>query len=435
MSTEAKTLLREAEISAARSIAYARCVIGISVAIFFFVVVAPTLQPGNPALNLVPIFIAFCIGYFLVGVATFFFTHRDRFRGWMTWLFATLDLGFWFGLLAATVLVIQLPGNRIVVVPPALIVFIILAIVALHNNPWLQAYTVAAVISAFFALYLVAPPPTSGPVGNAGPQIGFFELPLNIVRLLMVTLTGLILVYLSVRTRRLLNRAIDETVRRVNLSRYLPAQLTGRLAEIDEDRLLSGTSQEAAVLFVDIRGFAALAEGLNPKDLSAFLGNFREIVSRQVHANDGIVDKFVGDSVMAVFGAPDPSQEDAANALKCADDIVRSIAAWNAELRASNRNEIRIGIGIHWGEVFCGAIGDTNRLEFTVLGDTVNVAARLEQLTKKVGFPVVASRSVLSRAGLDPDPGPDRVPEAGWIAVGDMPIRGRKSSLPVFARH
>lgn len=102
MSTEAQRLLRESEISAERSIAYARCIIGVSVAIFFFIVVAPTLPPGNPALSLRPIFIAFCIGYFLVGIATFYYAHHLRFRGWMTWLFATLDLCFWYGLLFAT---------------------------------------------------------------------------------------------------------------------------------------------------------------------------------------------------------------------------------------------------------------------------------------------------------------------------------------------
>jgi adenylate cyclase len=429
MSTEAQSLLRESEISAERSIAYARCIIGVSVAIFFFLVVAPTLPPGNPALDLRPIFIAFCIGYFLVGVATFYCAHHLRFRGWMTWLFATLDLCFWYGLLVATVLIIELPGNYIIALPPALIAFIILAVVALRNNPLLQAYTLVVVVVAFISLYRMAPDPVSESVEGVDSQIEIlFMPPPNVVRLLMVALTGLILIYLAIRTRRLLNRAIDETVRRANLSRYLPAQLVGRLAQNDRNRLLSGTSQAAAVLFVDIRGFTAFAEDMNPEELSEFLGTFRRIVASQVHANEGIVDKFVGDSVMAVFGAPDQTENDAHNALGCALNIVRSIQEWNIERRASDLHEVQIGVGAHWGNVFCGAVGDTDRLEFTVLGDTVNVAARLEQLTKEVGYPIVASRSSLSRAGVTPGP------EAGWIAVGEAPIRGRKGSLPVFAR-
>ena len=181
------------------------------------------------------------------------------------------------------------------------------------------------------------------------------------------------------------------------------------------------------MLFVDVRGFTALAEGMEPESLGRFLTKFREIVSSQVHAHNGIVDKFIGDSVMAVFGAPDSSGNDAIDALECAESILRSIEQWNAERRKAKPNDVMVGIGVHWGEVFCGAIGDTARLEFTVLGDTVNVAARLEQLTKDVGHPIVASQAILREAGLEP------TQENAWISVGEFPIRGRKGRLPIFA--
>jgi adenylate cyclase len=292
----------------------------------------------------------------------------------------------------------------------------------------LQAYALAFVILGFVVLFLFAPSSISEPIENVGNQIGFFELPLNIVRLSMVALFGLILVFLAIRTRRLLNRAIAETVRRTNLSRYLPPQLAERLSQVDQERLLAGTLREAAVLFVDVRGFTALAEGMEPESLGRFLTRFREIVSSQVHAHNGIVDKFIGDSVMAVFGAPDSSGNDAIDALDCAAGILRSIEQWNAERRKAKSNDVMIGIGVHWGEVFCGAIGDTARLEFTVLGDTVNVAARLEQLTKEVGHPIVASQAILREAGIEP------TQENAWISVGEFPIRGRKGRLPIFAR-
>ena len=428
MRDDAKGLLREAEISAERSIAYVRCAIGISISIFFFVVVAPTLDTNNPALDLIPYFASVCIGYFGVGVVALVVARPDRFQSWMTWLFTTLDLCFWWVLLAASVHIIELPGNHIIALPPALIGFVVLALVALRNNPLLQAYALAFVILGFVVLFLFAPNSISEPIENVGNQIGFFELPLNIVRLSMVALFGLILVFLAIRTRRLLNRAIAETVRRTNLSRYLPPQLAERLSQVDQERLLAGTLREAAVLFVDVRGFTALAEGMEPESLGRFLTRFREIVSSQVHAHNGIVDKFIGDSVMAVFGAPDSSGNDAIDALDCSASILRSIEQWNAERRKAKSNDVMIGIGVHWGEVFCGAIGDTARLEFTVLGDTVNVAARLEQLTKDVGHPIVASQAILREAGLEP------TQENAWISVGEFPIRGRKGRLPIFAR-
>jgi len=428
MNADAKNLLREAEIGAERSVAYVRCAIGISIFIFFFVIFAPTLDPENPALDLIPYFAAVSIGYVGIGVSTFVLARPDRFRSWMTWLLTTIDLCFWWGLLTVIVHIIELPGNHIIALPPTLIAFIVLALVALRNNPWLQAYALAFVIVAFVTVFLLAPDPISEPIENVGAQIGFFELPLNIVRLSMVGLTGLILVYLAIRTRRLLNRAIHETVRRTNLSRYLPPQLAGRLAQTEEDRLLSGSSQEAAVLFVDIRGFTTLAEGMEPESLGRFLTKYRKIVSAQVHEHNGIVDKFVGDSVMAVFGAPDTGGKDAANALECATGILHSIGQWNIERRKAKYDDVMVGVGAHWGKVFCGAIGDSARLEFTVLGDTVNVAARLEQLTKDVGLPIVASQAILTKAGLQP------TPESGWVSVSESRIRGRKGHLPIFAR-
>lgn len=428
MSTDARGLLREAEISAERSISFVRCATAVAVFIFFFVVVSPTLARENPALNLIPYFGAFTGAYFVVGVWTYILARRHSFRGWMTWLFTTLDIGFWCGLLVAAVLIVDVPGNQIVALPPALIVFIIFALVALRNSPWLQAYSLTFVVLAFIALYVLAPAPASKPSEGGAAEVGLFELHPNIVRLSIVALTGLILTYLAIRTRRLLNSAILETVRRTNLSRYLPSQVAWRLAQVDEDRLMSGTSQDAAVLFVDVRGFTSMAEGMEPSALGQFLTRYRQIVSAQVHAKNGIVDKFVGDSVMAVFGAPDTTGNDAANALECASGIVRAIDAWNSEPGNSNHGDVSVGVGVHWGRVYCGAIGDSARLEFTVLGDTVNVAARLEQLTKEVGYPIVASQAILTEAGKQ------TTPESGWVTIRSSQIRGRAGQVPIFAR-
>lgn len=327
--------------------------------------------------------------------------------------------------MAVSTNVTALPGDHIIALPPALIVFTILSLVALRNNPWLQTYALAFVVLAFISLYFFAPDPES--VDIVGNQIGFFELPLNIVRLLIIALTGLILILLAIRTRTLLKRAINENVRRTNLSRYLPPQLAARLAQTDQIKSLEGRSRDAALLFVDIRGFTAAAEDMEPEDLGRFLTRYRKIVSAQVHAHNGIVDKFVGDSVMAVFGAPETSGNDANDALDCATGILRSIEKWNTERRKAKENDVTVGIGAHFGEVFCGAIGDSARLEFTVLGDTVNVAAKLEQLTKDVGHPIVVSQAILVEAGVRP------MPHSAWISVGDSSIRGRKGRLPIFA--
>ncbi len=426
MDTRAENLLRDAELSAERSIGYVRCAVGLSISVFFFIVVAPTLEQDNPALNLIPYFAFVSAGYFAVGCVTLYVVRSTSFRPWMTWLFTSLDIAFWWGLLMATVKVVDLPANQIIVAPPVLISFVILALVALRNNPRLQVYSLILVLLALISLRLVPTGPENSLFASANDAVGFFNTPLNIVRLLMVVLTGAILVFVALRTRALLNRAIDETTRRTKLSQFLPAQLAEQLSTSEQAALLKGKLQPAAVLFVDIRGFTALSEGLAPGSLGEFLATYRQIVTAQIHRHHGIVDKFIGDSVMAVFGAPDATANDARNAIACGKAILGAIDQWNAERQETGLSKVNVGIGIHSGDVFCGAVGDETRMEFTVLGDTVNVAARLEHATEELGFPLVASEAVLTEAGID------AAGQNEWKPLGSHEVRGRKEKLAIY---
>ncbi|WP_170608884.1 adenylate/guanylate cyclase domain-containing protein [Ruegeria arenilitoris] len=426
MNTHAKNLLLDAELGAERSIGYVRCAVGLSISFFFFVVVAPTLEQDNPALNVAPYFVFVSAGYFAIGCVTLYVVRSNSFRTWMTWLFTTMDIVFWWSLLVATVKIIDLPWSQIIIVPPVLLAFAILALVALRNNPKLQVFALIFVVMALISLYFLAADPITPQMDNALGTVGFFDTPLNIVRLLMVALTGGILFFLAVRTRALLNRAIEETTRRTKLAQFLPAQLAEQLSTAEQAELLKGKLQSAAVLFVDVRGFTAMSEGLAPGSLGEFLSTYRKIVTAQVHGHNGIIDKFIGDSVMAVFGAPDASADDAQNALKCSIAILESIDSWNAKRGRMSLKKVKVGIGIHAGEVFSGAVGDESRLEFTVLGDTVNVAARLEQATKEFGCRLVVSEVVLEKSGFDVDR------EEAWKPLGNYEVRGRAEKLAIF---
>src|SRR6202022_4519331 len=123
---------------------------------------------------------------------------------------------------------------------------------------------------------------------------------------------------------------------------------------------------------------------------------------------EGVVDKFISDAAMLVFGLPSPRPDDARRALTCARALLAGTPGeWARDLGATGGNgAVELGIGLHAGDAFCGAVGDETRLEFTVLGDTVNIAARLEQETKAVGLPLVVSRAFLAAAG-DMSEGPN----------------------------
>ena len=222
------------------------------------------------------------------------------------------------------------------------------------------------------------------------------------------------------RGRALLNRAVQETVRRASLARFLPAEIGPLLGTANAASLREGRRQIATIVFVDMRDSTARAEMLDPRVLSVFVSSFRRRVTEAAQLQRGVVDKFVGDGALIVFGVPQPEADDAARALAFASDLLARIERWNRKRKFEP--PVRIGVGVHTGEVYCGLVGDESRIEFTVLGDTVNVAARLEDGTKRYGHPILASDATISAA----------YPK-GWAEVGREVLRGRAQPTRIMA--
>ncbi len=205
------------------------------------------------------------------------------------------------------------------------------------------------------------------------------------------------------RERRFLKRSFEGFVS----PQVLKALIDGRVAP---DR--RGEAVSVAVLFADIRGFTTLAVQRPPREIFALLNAYLARMTVAIHAHRGTIDKFIGDGIMVVFGYPEPSDQPAAEALTAGRAMLEAVAEFNREHAAAT---LRIGIGIHCGEVLAGAVGSAARYEFTVIGDAVNVAARLEELTKELRQLMVVSRLAWENAG---EP-------AGFVPLGVRPVRGR----------
>ena len=162
---------------------------------------------------------------------------------------------------------------------------------------------------------------------------------------------------------------------------------------------LGGEEREVTVLFSDVRGFTALCEGAPPTEILSRLNTYLTRMTGVVEQHQGVVDKYIGDAVMALFGAPLTHADDAGRAVATALDMCSALAVLNEEFRAAGLPELRIGVGINTARVVAGNMGSTTRLNYTVIGDGVNLASRLEGLTKQYGVPVVVSESTC--AGTD----------------------------------
>jgi class 3 adenylate cyclase len=163
--------------------------------------------------------------------------------------------------------------------------------------------------------------------------------------------------------------------------RYASDYVLQTLLESPEGTDLQGVERDVTVLFADIRGFTRLSEGLEPADVVALLNDVFQLVSDCILRRGGTIDKFIGDSVMAYFGAPVPSADHPIAAVSAAVDITRAVEQRNARL-GPGEHAVGVGIGIHAGPVIVGNIGSDRRTDFTAIGDAVNVAARLEKLAR-----------------------------------------------------
>ncbi|MGH7646323.1 MAG: adenylate/guanylate cyclase domain-containing protein [Gemmatimonadales bacterium] len=182
---------------------------------------------------------------------------------------------------------------------------------------------------------------------------------------------------LAIENARLAERVRREAVVLSNFQRYFAPDLVAQIARHEDAVRLGGDKRPVVVLFSDIRGFTRLSETMGPDDIATLLTEYFTEMVEIVFAHGGTLDKFMGDAMMALWGAPIAREDDAERAMRCATEQLDALEQLNARWTAQGRPALRVGIGINRGEVFAGNIGSDRRLEYTVIGDAVNTASRL----------------------------------------------------------
>jgi adenylate cyclase len=246
-------------------------------------------------------------------------------------------------------------------------------------------------------------------------------------QLIATALFTLILTLAVWRGRRTLLAQVQAEVVRADLARYVSPDVADALAK----RASQGTSQGfgepatrvVAILYADLVGFTAATEALTPERTFALLRSFQERCCRVVFAHGGTLDKYLGDGFMATFGGLEDQGDAPARAVACALALQDEIARWNAKRARRGAPSVALSVGVHCGPVVAGNLGADRRVEFTVVGDTVNVASRLEEATREHGAAVLVSESCLACA-----------PEAVAARFGrtlELTPRGRRKPLRV----
>lgn len=214
--------------------------------------------------------------------------------------------------------------------------------------------------------------------------------------------------FLQIREKRFIRDAF---------SSYVSPQI---LKEIMDGRLsqsLGGTRKKVCVLFSDIRNFTSRSEGQSPEEVISLLNEYFSEMTQAIHNHDGTVDKFIGDGMMAFFGAPLSLECPERNAMNAAKEMMGRLQHVNKKLQARGIDPIQIGIGLNAGDVVIGHVGSVTRHEYTAIGDVVNTASRLEGLTKELKYAVVCSTSVAEAVHY----------EDGLADLGEHAVKGRSA--------
>jgi adenylate cyclase len=222
----------------------------------------------------------------------------------------------------------------------------------------------------------------------------------------------------SALTRELL---IKQQVEQAAMRLYLPPQVADLIATTRGSLQLGGILQPVTVLFADIRGFTRLSENLDAGELVVLLNEFFTAMTNVVFDHGGTLDKYIGDCVMALFGAPVPMDDHASRAILTATDMQREVARLNEVRRANGLVEIEIGVGVHTGLAVIGNIGSEQRMQYTAIGDTVNVASRVAD--KAPPGHVVVSEDVRA-AVSDHD---------SFVSLGQVELKGRQQRLTLYS--
>lgn len=204
------------------------------------------------------------------------------------------------------------------------------------------------------------------------------------------------------------------------MSKYISKQVMKNVME-SEQAELGGKRAYVSVLFADIRQFTSIAEVYTPEEVSVLLNEYFSVIAPIIDKYNGTLNKFMGDAVMAIFGEPIHDENHPKNAVLCASEILHEVKKLNYKWKIANRPEIKIGIAINTGSVFIGNIGSNDRLEFTIIGDTVNIASRIESLNRIYNTSFLISSSTYEKVK-------DIV---STIKIRDVSIKGRASSVTI----
>ncbi len=309
-------------------------------------------------------------------------------KEWMLYISVLADMALLMGLIYSFHYKYAQPAVFYLKAPTLMYVFLFIALRALRFEARFVIFAGLSAAAGWIALILYALGGRGGPSNMTDDFVEYmtsnaFLIQAEADKLLAILLTTAILAVGISRARNLLVRSVSEEAAARDLSRFFDPGVANRIRTASRSiKAGEGELRDVAILTVDLRGFTRLSVDLAPDDVMKILQDYQGRVCPLIVGNGGSIDKFLGDGILASFGAVASSPTAAADALRAADAVISAGDRWAAERHAAGRPALVLGLAVSSGRVVFGAVGDAERLEFTVIGDAVNFASKLEKHNK-----------------------------------------------------
>lgn len=432
---QTQTILRSEELAAQRT-----AVIGRTVALVAIVPVVTVLAPWPG-----PVFTyALLMAFVLLGWGAWFLAKSPRGRPWHQYVFVFAD----FALLTFTLLYpnplipFDYPPQFALRFGAFVYFFVLIAGLAYVYQPKLVLWggVSAALCWTIGAGWLIALPDSVWSLANdinvelaleLAAQPTFIDIGVRLQEIAVLLIASGLVALAVGRSRKIAVRQARLARERENLGRYFPRK-TARLLAERSNPFPKPSEHEAAVLFADLVDFTAWSEKHTPGETIDLLREVHGLLADIVFRHNGTLDKFIGDGLMATFGTPEPSATDASNAVAAMVEMSDAFERWASEGQLKQNENLRLAIGVHYGPVVIGNIGSKNRLEFAVLGDTVNVASRLESATRKIDCRCLASADLVSAAEAVRQTSNETY-LTRLTSRGPIKLRGRSEAIDVYS--